>query len=103
MNFCSKNEFKEDRAEFANLILTRDKIASENIPLQDLSWIKDMQNILGSTNNAEMATTSVIDDFELLELPKVRNTHTHTNKNMTFRELQGLDKALQRIRGDFKK
>ena len=50
----SAARIKEGRAELANLIKTRDQIATENIPLKDLSSTEDVQNVLDIANNVEI-------------------------------------------------
>ena len=86
----SAARIKEGRAELANLIKTKDQIATENIPLKDLSSTEDVQNVVDTANNVETTVTS------LIELPEVKNACTQT-EGLTFRELEGLDKALQSI------
>ena len=94
----SATRIKEGRAELTNLIKTRDKIATENIPLKDLSSTKDMQNVVDTANNVETTVTSLTDNWNS-ELPEVTNARTQT-EGLTFRELQGLDKTLQTIPGE---
>ena len=90
----SAASIKEGRAELTNLIKTNDQIATaENIPLKDLSSNEDVQDVVNTANNVETTVTS------LIELPEVKKVRTQT-EGLTFRELQGLDKALQSIRGE---
>ena len=86
---------KEGKAELENLIKTRNQIATENIPLQDLSSTKDVQNIADTANNVETTVTSLIDNWNS-ELLEVKNARTQT-EDLTIRELRGLDKTLQTI------
>ena len=68
--------------------------AVENIPIQDLSSTVDVQNMITTADtNVETVETSFI------ELPDATNAETQT-EGLTFRELQGLDKTLQRTRGE---
>ena len=56
----SAARIKEGRSEIANLIKTRDKIATENIPLKDLSSTEDVQNVVDTANNVQTTVTSLI-------------------------------------------
>ena len=47
----SAARIKEGRGELPNLIKTRDQIATENIPLKDLSSTKDVQNVVDTAYN----------------------------------------------------
>ena len=89
---------KQGREAFQALIKTKDKIATEEIPLQDLSSTGDVQNTVDTANQVETSLQNSLTDWDL-ELPDVANTHTQT-EGLTFRELQGLDKALRRTRGE---
>ena len=73
-------------------------INKEEIPLQDLSTTGDVQNTIDTVNEVETSLQHSLADWNL-ELPDVTNAHTQT-EGLTFRELQGLDKALQRTRGE---
>ena len=73
-------------------------INKEEIPLQDLSTTGDVQNTVDTANQVETSLQNSLNDWNL-ELPDVANAHTQT-EGLTFRELQGLDKALQRTRGE---
>ena len=74
----------------------------EQIPLQDFSSATELQSLtnrIGELHGAvESLETSMMTDWGL-ELPDVANKHTQT-EGLTLRELQGLDKALQSIRGE---
>ena len=94
----SAARLKEGRAAFQALIKTKDTIATEEIPLQDLSTTQDVQNTVDTANQVETSLLNSLTDWNL-ELPDVANAHTQT-EGLTFRELQGLDKALQRTRGE---
>ena len=73
-------------------------INKEEIPLQDLSTTDDVQNTIDTVNEVETSLQHSLADWNL-ELPDVANSQTQT-EGLTFRELQGLDKALQRTRGE---
>ena len=73
----------------------------EQIPLQDLSSTTELQsltNTIGELLGAVESIETSLTDW-ILELPDVANKHTQT-EGLTLRELQGLDKALQSIRGE---
>ena len=76
--------------------------AEEQIPLQDFSSATELQSLtnrIGELHGAvESFETSMMTDWGL-ELPDVASKHTQT-EGLTLRELQGLDKALQSIRGE---
>ncbi|MCU7940989.1 MAG: hypothetical protein KZQ68_17070 [gamma proteobacterium symbiont of Bathyaustriella thionipta] len=83
------------RKEFQSLINTRNEIntATQEIPLQDLSKTADVQDTIDATNVVETSLANWLD------MPDVANVQTQT-EGLTFRELQGLDKAVQRYRGE---
>ena len=67
----------------------------EHIPLKDLSNTTELNDTVIGVDTAVKSL-----DFDLdLELPEVKNARTQT-EGITFRELQGLDKTLQTIRGE---
>ena len=74
----------------------------EQIPLQYLSSTTELQsltNTVGELHGAvELLETTLMAGRDL-KLPDVANKHTQT-EGLTFRELQGLDKALQSTRGE---
>ena len=73
----------------------------EQIPLQDFSSTTELQsltNTIGELHEAVESLETSMTDWGL-ELPDVANKHTQT-EGLTLRELQGLDKALQSIRGE---
>ena len=88
----------EKAASKLSSIEKKAKIAAEEIPLRDLSTTQDVQNTVDTANQVETSLQNSLTDWDL-ELPDVANTHTQT-EGLTFRELQGLDKALQRTRGE---
>ena len=51
----------------------RGQTTTKNIPLQDLSSTKDIQNILDSANNVDMVNISVINDWSYSK----SETHAH--------------------------
>ena len=69
------------------------KTAIEEIPLKDFSTKEDVQETVDATGEVE----TMID--ELFGLPEVKNVQSQTD-GLNFRELQGLDKSLQRIQGE---
>ena len=73
----------------------------EHIPLKDLSSTTELQsltNTIGALHETVESLETSMTDWGL-ELPDVANKHTQT-EGLTLRELQGLDKALQSIRGE---
>ena len=73
----------------------------EHIPLKDLSSTTELQsltNTVGELHGAVESLATSMTDWSL-ELPDVENKRTQT-EGLTLRELQGLDKALQSIRGE---
>ena len=57
----SAARIKDGRAELANLIKSRDQMATENIPLKDMSSTEDEQNVVDTANNVQTTVTSLID------------------------------------------
>ena len=73
----------------------------EHILLKDLSSTTELQsltNTIGELHETVESLETSMTDWGL-ELPDVANKHTQTEE-LTLRELQGLDKALQSIRGE---
>ena len=67
--------------------------ATEQIPLQDFSTQTAVQETADAVNSVETILQT------LMDLPDVKNAQTQT-EGLNLRELQGLDKALQSIRGE---
>ena len=86
---------KAGRAELKALITAKNEVnaAKEEIPMQEFSTQTDVQKTVDATNQIETSLQT------LMELPDVKNAQTQT-EGLTLRELQGLDKALQRTRGE---
>ena len=91
----STARLKAGRAEFQALVVARNEVntATEEIPMQDFSTQTDVQKTVDATNQVETSLQT------LMELPDIKNAQTQT-EGLTLRELQGLDKALQRTRGE---
>ena len=70
----------------------------EQIPLQDLSSTTELQELSNTNAKIDAAIETMLADWDL-ELPDVENKHTQT-EGLAFRELEGLDKALQSTRGE---
>ena len=73
----------------------------EQIPLQDFSSATELQSLtnrIGELHGAVESLETSMTDWGL-ELPDIANKRTQT-EGLTLRELQGLDKALQSIRGE---
>ena len=69
--------------------------------IQNLSSTTELQsftNTIEELRNAVESIETSMTDWGL-DLPDVANNHTQT-EGLTLRELQGLDKALQNIRGE---
>ena len=86
---------KAGRAELKALITAKNEVnaAKEEIPMQDFSTQTDIQKTVDATNQVETSLQT------LMELPDIKNAQIQT-EGLTLRELQGLDKALQRTRGE---
>ena len=91
----SATRIKAGKKEFQDLIAARNQvnIAKEEILMKDLSKQTDVQKTVDATNTVETSLHT------LMGLPEVKNARTQTER-LNFRELQGLDEALQRIRGE---
>ena len=91
----STARLKAGRAEFQALVVARNEVntATEEIPMQDFSTQTDVQKTVDATNQVETSLQA------LMELPDIKNSQTQTG-GLTLRKLQGLDKALQRTRGE---
>ena len=80
---------------------TRNSLVNAEEQIQNLSSTTELQSftntIVELRNVVESLETSMT-DWDL-DLPDVANNHTQT-EGLTLRELQGLDKALQNIRGE---
>ena len=83
------------RAEFQVLVVAKNEVntATEGIPMQEFSTQTDVQKTVDATNQVETSLQT------LMQLPDIKNAQTQT-EGLTLRELQGLDKALQRTRGE---
>ena len=86
---------KAGRAELKALITAKNEVnaATEEIPMQEFSTQTDVQKTVDATSQVETSLQA------LMELPDIKNAQTQT-EGLTLRELQGLDKALQRTRGE---
>ena len=80
---------------FQALIFANNQVntATEQIPLQDFSTQAAVQETVDAVNSVETILQT------LMDLPDVKNTQTQT-EGLNLRELQGLDKVLQSIRGE---
>ena len=85
------------RKEFQNMLAAKNQVdaAIEEIPMREISTQTDVQSIVDATNTIETSLQT------LMELPDIENARTQT-EGLTLRELTGLDKALQSIRGELK-
>ena len=72
--------------------------AEKNIQPKDVSNTIELQELTNTAAKADATVETMLTDWNL-ELPYVANKHTQT-EGLTLRELQGLDKALQSIRGE---
>ena len=70
----------------------------KNIQPKDVTDTIELQELTNTATKADAAVETMFTDWNL-ELPDVANKHTQT-EGLTLRELQGLDKALQSIRGE---
>ena len=69
-----------------------------NIQPNDVSNTIELQELTNTAAKADATVETMLTDWNL-ELPDVANKRTQT-EGLTLRELQGLDKALQSIRGE---
>ena len=72
--------------------------AGKNIQPKDVSNNIELQELTNTAAKADATVETVLTDWNLI-LPDVANKRTQT-EGLTLRELQGLDKALQSIRGE---
>ena len=72
--------------------------AEKNIQPNDVSNTIELQELTNTAAKADATVETMLTDWNL-ELPDVGNKRTQT-EGLTLRELQGLDKALQSIRGE---
>ena len=93
----STARLKAGRAELQALITAKKRrntnATKEEIPMQEFSRQTDVQKTVDATNQVETSLQT------LMELPDFKNAQIQT-EGLTLRELQGLDKALQRTRGE---
>ena len=91
----SSARVRAGRKDFQAMLAAKDQVdaAIEEIPMRELSTQTDVQSIVDATNTIETSLQA------LMELPDVKNARTQT-EGLTLRELTGLDKALQSIRGE---
>ena len=87
----STARLRAGRAEFQALVVAKNEVntATEEIPVQELLTQTDVRKTVDATNQVESSLQT------LMELPDIKNAQTQT-EGLTLRELQGLDKALQR-------
>ena len=76
-----------------NKVAEKANNAVENIPLQDFSSQKAVQETVDTANDVDTVLQTLFD------LPDAKDFQTQT-EGLNLRELQGLDKALQSIRGE---
>ena len=83
------------RQDIQALITANNQVntATEQIPLQYFSTQTAVQETVDAANSVVTLLQT------LMDLPDVKNTHTQT-EGLNLRELQGIDKALQSIRGE---
>ena len=72
--------------------------AEKHIQPKDVSNTIELQELTNTAAKADATVETMLTGWNL-ELPDVANKHTQT-EGLTFRELQGLDKTLQSIRGE---
>ena len=72
--------------------------AEKKIQRKDVSNTIELQELTNTAAKADATVETMLTDWNL-ELPDVANKRTQT-EGLTLRELQGLDKALQSIRGE---
>ena len=72
--------------------------AEKNIQPKDVSNNIELQELTNTAAKADATVETMLTDWNLI-LPDVANKRTQT-EGLTLRELQGLDKALQSIRGE---
>ena len=91
----STARLRAGRQDFQALITANNQVntATEQIPLQDFSTQTAVQETVDAANSVETLLQT------LMDLPDVKDTHTQT-EGLNLRELQGLDKVLQSIRGE---
>lgn len=89
-----KRPAEVSQADFTALAKVRDTVntATEEIPMQDFTETTEVRTTVDAANEIETS-------FRESELPDVANVRTQT-EGITFRELQGLDEALRRTRGE---
>ena len=86
---------KVSQTEITALAKVRDKVntATEEIPMQDFSETSESRKTIDAVNEVDTSLQN------MFELPEVANARTQT-EGITFRELQSLDEALRRTRGE---
>lgn len=93
----SATRLKEGRETFQALITTRNQITrTEGIELRGISTTTDVQNTLKVATEMETNLDTALKEITTDATDEV-GTQT---EGLNLRELQGLDKALQRIRGE---
>ena len=89
---------KPKTAQQAKQTLLEVSTAEKYIQPKDVSNTIELQELTNTAAKADATVETMLTDWNL-ELPDVANKHTQT-EGLTFRELQGLDKTLQSIRGE---
>lgn len=88
------SRIKEGRQEFQQLIEVRDKIATEEIPLQDISSQQEVQDLTDSVDEVETAVKTLDTSFWDVE----ERSDGQTQTDMTKREMDGILKAMTSVK-----
>ena len=89
---------KPKSAQQAKQTLQELSTVEKNIQSKDVTDTIELQELTNTAAKADATVETMLTDWNL-ELPDVANKRTQT-EGLTVRELQGLDKALQSIRGE---
>ena len=102
LGFIDYEGRKVDKSKQAAVLLkARDEITTsmEHIPLASVSNTSELQALSNTVNDIETAVKSLETSLADWDMEERVDTPTQT-EGLNLRELQGLDKALQRIRGE---
>ena len=85
------SRIKEGRKEFQKLLDAKNKIATEEIPLQDISSQQEVQDLTNTVDEVETAVKTLDWDVE-------ERSDGQTQTDMTKREMDGILKAMTSVK-----